>query len=307
MRRLLIFVSAVFLVSGCSKKAKKEAPSFGGDIAYEYLTAQVELGTREPGSEGHEKAVDFFRGFFQKYCKNVKLQRFSFLGYNGQFFPSTNFIISFRPEDKDRILLCAHWDTRPRSENDPDSANVDTPTPGANDGASGVAILMRLAEIMHKKPPPIGVDIVLFDAEDYGYEGDYDNYLLGSRYFARNLGGYRARFGILLDMVGDKDLSIKKERYSLKYASDVVDLIWKTAEELGIEEFENKKMDEYIIDDHLPLNEAGIKTVDIIDFDYPWWHTSQDTPDKCSPESLEKVGQVILKIIYEKYDEIKRR
>jgi Zn-dependent M28 family amino/carboxypeptidase len=183
---------------------------------------------------------------------------------------------------------------------------------GANDGASGVSVLLELARLLKQNPPPIGIDIVLFDGEDYGKEGDLDRYCLGSKFFATNKKvDYNPIFGILLDMVGDRNLRMPKEGYSVQYAPDIVDLIWSVASEKGITQF----LDEVsapVYDDHRSLNLIGIKTVDLIDADLvgnhgtnegrKYWHTRQDTPDKCSVESLEAIGRVLAHIVYAKVD-----
>jgi glutaminyl-peptide cyclotransferase len=163
--------------------------------------------------------------------------------------------------------------------------------------------LLEIATLLKETPPSVGVDIVLFDGEDYGKEGDTGMYLLGSRYFASHRDqGYVPRFGILLDMVGDTFLEIPKEQNSVHFAPDIVNLVYSKARELGISQFLDAPGDA-VMDDHLPLNEAGIKTIDLIDFDYPdqtnrFWHTHQDTPDHCSPESLEAVGTVVMNVLY---------
>ena len=196
-------------------------------------------------------------------------------------------------------MLCAHWDSRPRSENDPDSSKKSLPILGANDGASGVAILLDLGRVFQKQPPPVGVDIVLFDAEDWGLNGGEEGWFVGSKFFAQNLKGYRPRLAILLDMVGDSSLDIYREGYSQKYAGEINDYIWETAKNEHATAFADS-VKYTISDDHVPLLEAGIKVVDLIDFDYPYWHTQGDTPDKCSPQSLETVGKVLISAIYNK-------
>jgi Zn-dependent M28 family amino/carboxypeptidase len=174
---------------------------------------------------------------------------------------------------------------------------------GANDGASGVAVLLELARLFRESPPSIGVDLIFFDGEDYGHEGDTPNYLLGSRHFAATKeASYVPRFGILLDMIGDAELEIPREGHSMRFAPDIVQLVWETAARLGYSQFVDWT-DEPITDDHLPLNAVGIKTVDLIDFAYPdashrYWHTHSDTPDKCSAESLEAVGSVVAEVVY---------
>ncbi|MFQ6617964.1 MAG: M28 family peptidase, partial [Fidelibacterota bacterium] len=178
-----------------------------------------------------------------------------------------------------------------------------TPIPGANDGASGVAVLLELANIMNQHPPPKGVDIVLFDGEDMGRRGDLDSYCIGSKYFAENIGSSKPEYAIVLDMVGDAFLEIPMERYSYEKNPELVNMVWKAAEKAGIKQFK-RYLGQYVYDDHIRLIEyAEIKAVDIIDFSYPdrsnrYWHTQQDTPDKCSPESLEAVGKLVLELIY---------
>jgi len=278
-------------------------PTFSGEQAFSYLTAQTAFGPRNPNSRGHDACLAYLASTLRGLADEVRMQEFAHTGYDGEQLRLTNVIAWFRPGDHTRILLCAHWDTRPRAEQDETKSKRNDPILGANDGASGVAVLTEIARLLKSTPPAIGVDIVLFDGEDYGKEGDHANYLLGSRYFAEHKGeDYVPRFGILLDMVGDAYLELPKEQYSVRYAPDVVDMVWKTAAFLGISQFRDEKGEE-IMDDHLPLNEAGIQTIDIIDFNYPdptnrYWHTHQDTPAHCSAESLEAVGSVIASVVY---------
>ena len=294
--------------------SRSSTPDFSGDRAFDYLQKQCQLGPRNPGSEGHEKARNYLLDILKSYTNLVKEENFSFSAKGGSTAPSgqagridslkrkefnsTNIIASFYPEETKRVLLCAHWDSRPFADQEKDSSLHSQAILGANDGASGVAVLLEIASIISKKKPKWGVDVVLFDAEDYGSEQSGIDYCLGSKYFAKNLGEYRPFFAILLDMVGDKDLAIYKEGYSQLYAERVNNLIWKTAFELKIENFKDS-VKHFIVDDHLSLISAGIPCADLIDFDYPYWHTLSDTPDKCSPRNLEKVGKVITKILYD--------
>lgn len=279
-----------------------EIPAFDGKRAYEHLKRQVAFGPRNPNSRGARECLIWLATTLRASADDVRLQEFTHEGY-GEMLRLTNVIASFRPQAKERVLLVAHWDTRPRAEQDENPARRGEPIPGANDGASGVAILLELATLMKRNPPAVGVDILLTDGEDYGREGDLQNYFLGARHFARTKpADYNPRFGILLDMVGDTHLDIPREGYSERYARDVNDLVWRTAAELGVPQFVPHE-GTFVDDDHLPLNEAGIKTIDLIDFDYPdptnrYWHTHQDTPDKCSPASLEAVGRVIGTVVY---------
>jgi hypothetical protein len=279
-----------------------DVPSFSGTHAFEYLTAQTSFGPRNPNSPGHRNCLTYLQLELSKSTDVVSLQQFTQRGYN-EVLNLTNIFARFNPDSLTRILLIAHWDTRPRAELDPDPKKRLLPIIGANDGASGVAVLLELAAIMKASPPPIGVDLLLVDGEDYGKEGDTQLYLLGARYFSTHLSpGYAPQFGILLDMVGDSELLLKKERYSLQYAPDVVDLVWSTAANIGVAQF-SSELQNWVTDDHIPLNQAGIKTIDLIDFEYPdssnrYWHTTMDTPDKCSPASLEAVGSVLAELIY---------
>ncbi|MFQ5823301.1 MAG: DUF4910 domain-containing protein [bacterium] len=211
----------------------------------------------------------------------------------------TNIIASFAPEKNERILLCAHWDTRPWADQDPDLENRDKPILGANDGASGVAVLLEVAKTIQISEPKFGVDIIFFDGEDAGLPGQTDSYALGSQYFAKNKDfHYHPQFGILLDMVGDKDLQIYQEENSLEYAPQIVEKVWNKAQRLELQAFIPTPGYE-VTDDHMPLLRAGIPCIDLIDFNYDYWHTLEDTPDKCSPESLAQVGQLLLSLLYE--------
>jgi glutaminyl-peptide cyclotransferase len=273
-------------------------PQFDGKEAFGYLMDQCDLGPRNPGSEGHERCKNYLLDKLRQYTNFVKTQEFVYQDTDQKTkLELTNIIASFYPEKKERMLLCAHWDTRPFADKDPDSSLREKPILGANDGGSGVAVLLEIAKIISQKRPKWGVDIILFDGEDYGPEDELEKFCLGSKYFAKNKGQYKPEFGILLDMIGDKDLNIYKEGYSARYAKEVVDLVWGRARKLRIDCFHDST--KYVMyDDHIPLLEVGIPCIDLIDFDYPYWHTIQDTPDKCSPESLQKIGEVLIEILY---------
>jgi Zn-dependent M28 family amino/carboxypeptidase len=283
-------------------------PRFNGSAAFDQVAAQVAFGPRNPGSEGHRKTLEYLVAELSKYTPNVTRQNWTQPGYEGATLNLTNVIASFNPSATRRILLCAHWDTRPRGEQDKDSAKRMLPILGANDAGSGVGVLLEMARVMKETPPPVGVDIVLLDGEDYGTEHDLDNYFLGSRYFAKNLPpGFSPSFGILLDMVGDPNAVFAMEAYSLEKAPSVVRALWDAARLLGLKHFVQRP-GPGIQDDHLPLNEAGIQTVDIIDADMvgnrtgdpnrEYWHTHDDTLDKISAETLETVGRLLVYTIY---------
>jgi Zn-dependent M28 family amino/carboxypeptidase len=202
-----------------------------------------------------------------------------------------------------RILLCAHWDTRPFADRDPRAENRVKPILGANDGASGAAVVLEMARVLRDRPPPVGVDLVLFDLEDMGEEGwtegadDRDPFCIGSRTFVAQHPDYRPDFGILLDMVGKRELRIRKEGFSLDRAPRVVDKVWSAARRVGSRSFvEQRAMP--VFDDHVPFLERGIPVINLIDMDYPQWHTLDDTPERCAPESLQQVGDVLVEVIY---------
>ncbi len=287
---------AGLLITSCSRS---QVPQFNKIRAFGYLKTQCSFGPRNPGSQGHRKCLSFLVKEFGQTADTVVKQPFIFTNFkNHKTYMLTNIIASFGKQDK-RILLSAHWDTRPWADHDPDPKNRNKPILGANDGASGVTVLLEIARIMKQYPPPVGVDIVLFDGEDSGVEGRDETWCVGSRYFAKNKGtNYNPQYGILLDMIGDRDLHIPVEANSQRYAPELVQKIWRKAQELNLSSFDPLVGYE-IIDDHLELLKVGIPAVDIIDFDYPYWHTLQDTEDKCNPESLWTVGTVLLHLIYE--------
>jgi glutaminyl-peptide cyclotransferase len=248
--------------------------------------------------EAASEAVDYFYKFFSERLDTCELQRFDFTDtVTHTDFPNlTNVIARYHTGMLPRVALCAHWDSRPRAEHDPDSTKRNTPIPGANDGASGCAVLMELANILPHIDCPYGVDIVLFDGEDYGESGNLDYYCLGSKRYVADLPHDYYAFAILLDMVGDSDLRIYRERYSQTYARRIVDMVWQKAAELGVSAFVDS-LKHTVYDDHLAFLNVGIPAIDIIDFDYPYWHTQEDTPDKCSPASLADVGKVLVALL----------
>jgi len=319
MRKFIILLSAAVIVSSCSKRAPQgqaqddqhiaqfssaPIPGFDGNSAYAFLVQQTNFGPRNPNSDGHEKCLAYLQQQFSLYADSVALQQFTVPGYDGAVLRLTNVVASFNLKAKTRVLLTAHWDTRPRADQEHGGA-VDKPILGANDGASGVAVLLEMARDFKQNPPPEGVDIILWDGEDYGKEGNLDYYFLGSKFWAATKSpSYYPVFSINLDMVGDKELSLPKEGNSVQFAPDIVDLVWSTAADMGVPQFVNRVGD-MISDDHLSLDNIGIKCIDIIDFAYPdqtnkYWHTLEDTPDKCSGESLAAVGKVLLQVLYRK-------
>lgn len=273
--------------------------AFDGERAYGYLKAICEIGPRYSGSPGMAQQQDLLKKHFEGLGAKVTRQEFRARHpLTGNPVLMANLVIEFHPDRRERILLCAHYDTRPYP--DRDRRNPLGTFIGANDGASGVAVLMELGRFMADLPGELGVDFVLFDGEELVYR-ESDPYFLGSEHFAREYaraanGDVRYRWGILLDMVGDADLQIFQERISLSFRNvrPLVQSIWETARQIRVHEFIARPKYE-IRDDHVPLNQiARIPTCNIIDFDYPYWHTEQDLPERCSAESLGKVGSVML-------------
>lgn len=291
---LICLIAAVVVTAACSHDAAT-VPSFDGARAYADLERQVAFGPRVPGSEAHIETRDWLLSRFRETASRAALQEFS--GQSaGREVPMYNIIASFSPEKTARVLLCAHWDCRPFADKDPDPANHTQPVPGANDGASGVAVLLEVARILSAYESPVGVDIVLFDGEDGGSYGSADGWLLGSRHFAIAMPeSYKPRYAVLLDMIGDSDLTLSPDAASQGMASTVWNRAERIARDLGIN-IETETIQ--ILDDHIPLLERGIPAIDLIDFDYPPWHTVGDTPDKCSPESLGVIGSLVLTMIY---------
>jgi hypothetical protein len=286
------------LALGCGGRVTP--PVFDGARALQYLQNQTAFGPRVPGSPASTQCLDYLVHHFIPLTKQLDTQSFSFQDpYSGRRIPLVNVVARFRGLETgtDPILLVAHWDSRPRTDYPTDQSRAADPILGANDGASGVAVLMELANLLAEQPPACDVLLLLVDGEDWGKEGQMDYYLLGSKHFAAQ--GIRGhyRFGIVIDLVGDKEQQIYREGFSDEFYKPYNDMIWHTARELGIASFCDS-VKYTITDDHLPISAAGVPTVDIIDFDYPSWHTDQDTPDKCSAESLSNVGRVLAEIVY---------
>lgn len=286
--------------AAASQPAAAAHPVFDSTRSYRYLKEQCALGPRNPGSEGHRRAIDYFLKHFTALGFPAVPQKFTHRDLeNGRPVDLTNIIVTVKGRDAKApgVMFCAHWDTRPRADQDPNPILQDRPIVGANDGASGVAVLMELANVFKAKPPARTVTLVLFDGEDYGKSGSLDEYFLGARHYAENLPNPRPGYAVLLDMVGDKDLSLPMERNSLAQAPDLVRKIWGRARDLGLDAFKAQPGD-VVYDDHIPLLAKGLPAVDIIDFTYPPWHTQTDTPDKCSAHSLGVVGRLVASLAY---------
>jgi len=284
---------------GTSASAASAQPRFDGAAAYELVVRQVAFGPRVPGTPGHRAMASWLEEYLSERADTLIIQRFSHVTLDGDTLPLVNFLARFRPSASPSVLLLAHWDTRPISDQAREPEEREKPVPGANDGASGTAVLLQLADMLRQVPPPRGVDVLLVDGEDYGDFSAGHDVFMGSRYFASHLpDGYAAEYGVLLDMVGDRQLDIYVEGNSNELAPEVVDRVWSVAQRLGFSDVFHRRVRHTINDDHIPLNEAGIPTIDVIDFDFAYWHTPEDTPDKVSASSLGVVGAVVTRLIY---------
>ena len=298
MIRLL--TTLLFLTFGCGPSG----PDFDEDHAFEYLVAQCDFGPRNPGSEGYYACLDFIINELDQSADDIILQDFRYQEQRyRKRYDLQNIIARFNPDASFQTIISAHWDTRPWADLEDNRRDRNQPIIGANDGASGVAVLLELAKIMGETPPPIGVNLVFFDGEDLGVPGENETYCQGSRYFAKNLPIPRPNEAINLDMIGDKQLHLPVEKYSLEYHPKLVRYLWGRADDMGLDAFDITP--QYAIyDDHVPLHEiAGIPAINLIDFKYPnpyanFWHTMNDVPENCSAESLEQVGKLMVDYIY---------
>lgn len=300
--RMMTLKSMLFLLlllSGC----KSDVPIFSGERAFGYLVDQCQFGPRNPGSEGYRRTSIYIQEQLQG-ADTVFVQPFSHtLPETGKTYALGNIIARFQPDSEKQILVSAHWDTRPWSDQDPDPENRNKPVLGANDGASGVAVLLELAHIFKTTPPPFGVTLVFWDGEDMGRSGDSWSYAKGAQFFAQNLPFPRPEYAINLDMVGDAELELYIERISFQQNPQLVRSLWKLAQQLGLSAF-RQEVRHSVFDDHVPLYElGGIPAVNIIDFDYPnayknYWHTQADLPEHCSAVSLGQVGTLLVHHIY---------
>ena len=286
---------------GCQTKV----PDFSANNAFEHLKAQCEFGPRNPGSEGHRNVLDYYMKTLSPLADTVMTQSFvEEMPRTGEKVKMNNVIARFNVQAAKQIMISAHWDTRPWGDRGTGMMGRNQPILGANDGASGVAVLLELANILNKNKPPIGVNLVLFDAEDYGTSGDNWSYCKGSQYFAKNIPIPYPDYAINLDMIADREPEFYIERFSYEQNPTLVMELWQKAESLGLKSFKKRAKD-MIFDDHVPLYEiAGIPAIDIIDFDYPnekinYHHTQNDIVQNCSPKGLGEVGTLMVHHIYE--------
>lgn len=327
MSYIIYIIIAFFSLVSCSNNERvtvsqanapaaqqKIVPSFSADTAFAAIAQQLEFGPRVPGTKAQTDCAEWLQKELQRFGAQVSVQQSTVVAYDGTRLPCINIVGSYNPDAKNRILLMSHWDSRHVADADSDPDKRNQPVPAANDGASGVGILLEIARQAGLKQPNVGIDIFLTDAEDYGapddWKGSHDEkyWALGTQEWCKHphIDNYQATFGILLDMVGSGQATFYREYYSDRYASDVVNLVWQTADKLGYRNLFVNRSGAGITDDHLFVNQMRhIPTIDIIDTRmhgdgtfYPYWHTTEDTLDKISKETLQKVGNVLMQLLY---------
>lgn len=311
---LLICVGACSSANKASDTADDEpetltvpaaADKFNADSAFCYVEKQTLFGPRVPGSAAHTECGEWLADKLSVHGAKVTLQELNLTAFDGTRLPTRNILGQFNPEASDRTLLVAHWDTRPWADQDADETNHTKPVLGANDGASGVGVLLEIARILNQEGTNRGVDILFVDSEDYGSEGDDESWALGARAFVKNppIAGYRPARVILLDMVGGKGSVFPRETFSVYNASPLLNQVWRAAAIAGHEDLFVDKEGGAITDDHVEFLKAGIPAIDIIALTdngfLPTWHTMQDTMDNIDPNILRAVGRTVLTYLYE--------
>ena len=322
MRKLLIFFLPIFQLVACTQTTKStqtaeksiNVPEFNSDSAYQFTKTQVEFGPRVPNTKAHDNCAQYLSATLRRLGAEVIEQKADLAAFDGTILKSINIIGSFNSKAETRILLFSHWDSRPWADNDPNPENHKKPVMAANDGASGVGVLLEMARLMGKNQPTVGVDIVFFDSEDYGQpesvggQSSEDSWCLGTQYWAKSphVPGYTARFGILLDMVGAPQAKFFREQSSEYYAEGVVSKVWSQAKGLGFGQFFIDQKGGAITDDHIYVNKiAGIPSIDIIQYDPnsasgfgTYWHTTHDTMDNVDKNTLQAVGSTLMHVVY---------
>ncbi len=295
----------------------KVSPDFNADSAYNFVEKQVSFGPRVPGTAAHKACGDYLSAKLAGFGADVFEQKANVTHYNGQNLEIRNIIGSYQPEKEKRVLLFAHWDSRPFADEETDAEKQNKPILGADDGASGVGVLLEIARQLQQQPADVGIDIIFFDLEDWGQasfdksfvSGDW--WCVGSRYWSENphIANYKASYGILLDMVGAANATFLREGYSMQHASNVVSKIWGTASQLGYGRFFVQGNGGYITDDHVPvienLNIPCANVINLKDSDHgfaPHWHTQNDDMRNISRETLNAAGQTVMEVIYSTFD-----
>jgi hypothetical protein len=288
---------SAFFVLSCREKPRPPR-EFDGQAAFGYIEKQIGYGPRIPGTKAHEAMGNWLDSLLRQRADTVLVQSWKHVTVKGATLPLRNFVARFNPSAEKRILFLAHWDSRPVADS-PLSRDSTKPVLGANDGGSGVALLLGVADVLKRSPPAVGVDLLFVDGEDYGdFTKAPADVLIGSRYYgAHQVTGPKPLYAVLFDLVADKDLQVYQEGNSLVGAPEVVELVWDTAKDLGYGGYFIASPRHTLIDDHLELQKAGIRAIDVVDFDYPAWHTQYDTIDKVSPASLQVVGDVAMALV----------
>jgi glutaminyl-peptide cyclotransferase len=295
---VLVYFNTLDAKEESGDPAARKAGPFDGDRAIAYLSSVCDLGSRMSGSEGMTRQQELLQKHFEKHGAKVTLQKFDGKQPSrDKAVPMANMIVSWHPKADRRVIICGHYDTRPIADQEPNFRDWTKPFASANDGTSSVAFMMELAHHMKELKTEVGVDFVLFDAEEFIHDKNKDKYFLGSEHFAAEYkkakDGPKYLAGILLDLFAGKDAVYRVEHNTALMAGPLMEDVWKLAAELGVKQFENAWGHE-VLDDHIALNKAGIPCIDIIDFDYKHWHRLSDTPDKCSAESMANVAKVIM-------------
>lgn len=297
MRKLLFLLPFVAVLAACREQAPPPR-EFDGAGAFRYLERQLAFGPRVPGTEPHRLMAEWLEAELRARADTLVVQRWRHVTTRGDSLPMVNFMARFNPGAEQRLLFLAHWDSRPRADA-PTSRDSTVPVPGANDGGSGVALLLGVADVLKATPPKVGVDLLFVDGEDYGdFTATPTDVLIGSRHYAANqVAGPKPLYAVLFDLVADRELQIYQEGNSLVGAPEVVNLVWETARRVGHGGTFIDTPRHTLIDDHLELQKAGIRAIDVVDFDYPAWHTPDDTIDKVSAASLQIVGDVAMALV----------
>lgn len=313
---ITLLASAAITLTACGSTSDKAATpaassqpaarqvTFNADSAMAHVGAQCAFGPRVPGTEAHRRCAEWLQQCLTQWCDTVHTQQTQVTTFDGTQLHITNLVGVVNPQAEQRLLLVAHWDCRPWADQDPDPARRRDPVMGANDAASGVAVMLELARLMHQEHPQVGVDLLMTDAEDWGEEGDDDSWALGTQYWAANphVPGYAPVFGILLDMVGAAGARFAPEYFSTQYAPSAAKLVWDTAREAGYGSMFVTSPGGAVTDDHIPINRAGIPCIDIIDMRgegfFDAWHTTHDTPECIDTATLKAVGQTLAQLIY---------
>jgi hypothetical protein len=291
--RALATAAVLGLACGTSRPPR----SFDGQAAYRAVETQVAFGPRIPGTSGHLAEAAWLDSLLRPLADTLIVQAWTHVTASGDSLPLRNYVARFNPGATERLLFLAHWDTRPRADG-PNSRDSAAAVPGANDGASGTAVLLGVAAALHQVRPSVGVDLLFVDGEDYGVFAAEADVLIGSRYYAAHLPpGPMPLYAVLFDMVGDRDLQIYQEGNSLLGAPEVVNLVWEVARKSGHGSVFPASPRHTLTDDHVSLQARGIRAIDVVDFDYAFWHTPDDTPEQVSAQSLQAVGEVALALV----------